>query len=272
MTQNINIIPNNPTLKDLLDFTKKDILLSLNCHHIGTIQSFDPDLQVAQVSINYTKTFLQVDSVGNNSVTSTAYPTLLDCPVVCLGGGKGSLTFPIQAGDECLVIFNDRDLSNWFGGASGLPPNTGRLHAYTDAIALVGIRSLPNVLLDYDGANVSLNYGLENTITLGSSTAVITIGDNTITLGNSSAVIAVGENTITLGTDSAVVALTGGTSLELDATGKLKITNPTGEFVAALTQLFTDIQNGLVTTMLGPMPLVMPTFATDLTVFQSFQG
>lgn len=55
--------------------------------------------------------------------------------------------------------------------------------------------------------------------------------------------------------------------------GKVVVKNLTGtELVAAIIQLFTDIQEGLVTTMLGPEPLVMPTFALDLAKLQTFQG
>lgn len=239
MSQNINYIPNEPSLKDLLDFMSKEIKLSLNCHHIGTIQSFDSSFQTAQVSINYTKTFLQIDDVGNTSVQSVNYPVLASCPVICLGGGLGSMTFPIAPGDECLVLFNDRDLDNWFNGSANSPPATGRLHSFTDAMALVGVRSLSNVLTSYN---------------------------------TEAPEIRMGGNKITLASDKAVVSLSTGVTLELDSTGKLKITNLTGEFVSSLVQLFTDIQNATTNTIFGPTPLLMPTFTTDLTILQSFKS
>lgn len=239
MSQNINYIPNEPSLKDLLDYMARDIKLNLNCHHIGTIQSFDALTQTAQVSINYTKTFLQIDDIGNSSVQSVNYPVLASCPIIALGGGLASITFPITPGDECLVLFNDRDLENWFNGSSNSPPATGRLHSFTDAVVMVGVRSLTNVLTSYN---------------------------------TSSPEIRMGGNKITLAADKAVVSLSTGVTLELDSTGKLKITNLTGEFVSSLVQLFTDIQNGLTNTLLGPQPLVMPTFTTDLITLQSFKS
>lgn len=237
--QNINQIPSEPELKDLLDLLEKRIKLGLNCHHIGKIQSFDALTQTAKVTINYTKTFSQINSVGEAKVITANYPTLIDCPVICLGGGLGSLTFPISSGDECLVLFNDRDIDNWFSGSSSSAPATPRTHAFPDAIILVGVRSLANVLPAYVTDAVTLTYQ---------------------------------GNLIQIFSSKVLITLTGGTSLELDATGKLKITNSTGEFVAALVQLFTDIQNANTNTMLGPQPLIMPTFATDFAKLQSFEG
>lgn len=254
--QNINLIPNEPGLKDLLDYFKKLIKLEFCCHHIGTIQSFNSTNQTAQITINYTKTFLEIDEIGNTTTTTKNYPTLLECPVICLGGGLGSLTFPITTGDECLIFFNDRDLDNWFNGSSNSAPATARLHAFTDAVALVGVRSLPNVLTGYDSSSVVLKLG-ENTLKVESDNITSELA---------------GGNSLSLMTDKVIASLSSGVSLEIDSTGKLKITNATGEFVAMLVQLFTDIQNGLVTTMLGPQPLVMPTFAADLTQFETFKA
>src|ERR1700743_1822688 len=124
---NINAVPNElHNLNDLWNFWKKQLKLEFNCHHIGTIQTFDPELQTAQATINYTKTFLQVDSIGNTNIATPDYPVLIDCPCIVLGGGGGYLSFPIEAGDECLILFNDRDMSNWYGtGSTSSPPPTG---------------------------------------------------------------------------------------------------------------------------------------------------
>ena len=59
---------------------------------------------------------------------------------------------------------------------------------------------------------------------------------------------------------------------EVSPEGALVIKKGEVEFVAQIAQLFTDIQAGLVSTILGPQPLVMPTFATDLAKLQTFVG
>lgn len=301
MGQNINYNPNDPSLKDLLDFFARDIKLSMNCHHIGTIESFDSLTQTATASINYVKTFLQIgspeasqggqQSVGDTSITNKEYPVLVSCPVICLGGGSGALTFPIQEGDECLVLFNDRDMDNWFAGSNNAAPATTRLHSYSDAIILVGLRSMSNVILDYDTDAVALRMG-ENSLKIyddeiqlqigadGETTLVqinadmikATRGDGSVEVTDTFIGAYIGENTsIQIDADSLLATLDT-TTFEVTKTGKLEITNTTGEFVSALNQLFTDIQNATVTTMLGPQPLIMPTFPTDLATFQSFKA
>jgi len=235
-----NQIPNEPELKDVLDLHKKDIFLTLNCHHIGTVQLFNSLTQTAQVTINYKKTYFRFNAVTKKyEPTLVDYPIILDAPVICLGGGPGALTFPITTGDECLVLFNDRDIDNWFQGKSNGAVATPRMHSTSDALILVGVRSLNSVLTAYNAAETELRFGT-TTLSLSATGAKITIGSS-------------------------------GAAIEINAAGQLNITNVTGDFVSMLVQLFTDIQNGLVSTMLGPQPLQMPTFAVDLAKLQTFQ-
>lgn len=153
--------PADPQLKDVLDQLKKNILLSLNCHHIGTVQSFDATNQKATATINYTQTIYTLNSkTGTYTQSTPSYPVLLDCPVIFLGGGPASLTFPVQKGDTCLVLFNDRDLDTWYtGGSSTSPPATARLHSLADGIILVGLRSMNNLLSAIDLTRAVLQWG-----------------------------------------------------------------------------------------------------------------
>jgi Phage protein Gp138 N-terminal domain len=158
-----NFTPTNPSLKDLLDLFRQNLLIEFNSHHIGTIQSFNSSNQTAQVSINYQKTFYKLNpTTGQYDPTLVSYPILADAPVIFLGGATTSLTFPIAKGDECLVLFNDRDIDNWFAGTSTAGVATPRLHSFSDAIILVGLRSLPNVLNNYDNVRALLRAGSTN--------------------------------------------------------------------------------------------------------------
>lgn len=155
LPQNKNVA--QPDLRALLELMKQEIYLQMNCHAIGTVQGFDAAAQTVQVTINYQKTYFR--GANLNEPTYVAYPVLVDCPIVILTGGAGRLTFPIAVGDTCLVLFNDRDMDNWFSSGQILPVKTQRMHSFSDAIALVGIRSLKNVLEDYDEERVSLEHG-----------------------------------------------------------------------------------------------------------------
>jgi hypothetical protein len=104
-------------------------------------------------------------------------PVLLDCPLLFQGGGGALMTFPVKAGDECLVIFASRCIDAWWQQGF-LPPLGGqpnpamnppdlRMHHLSDGFALVGVRSLPksypidpsNVQIKSDDglASISLN-------------------------------------------------------------------------------------------------------------------
>lgn len=135
------VIP-NPTLRDALNLLKKDIFLSLNCHAIGTIQEFDSAARTVKVTINYTKTrFVKDNASGQYIPKLVPYPLLLDVPIIIMSGGGGTLTFPIAPGDQCLILFNDRDKSLWQTTTNvGGPVPSNRLHSLSDGIALIGLK------------------------------------------------------------------------------------------------------------------------------------
>lgn len=146
-----------PNLTDLLNLLKKEIFLNLNCHHLGTIESFDPSEQTAQVTINYPKTVFQYNAQsGMYQGVQVNYPILVDVPVIILTGGKASLTFPIVQGDQCLLLFNDRNIDNWFQNGQFAPLLTSRSHAFSDCFALVGLYPQNNQPSSYDPTRVVL--------------------------------------------------------------------------------------------------------------------
>lgn len=148
MTQQPTKLVAKPDLAFLADLIRQAALMATNCHALGQISSFNSAKQSAQVSINYTRL------VNGNPV---AYPVLVDCPVIVLGGGAGHLTFPIAAGDSCLVLFNDVNMTTWIAtGNTGAQPANGRLHSFSDAIVLVGISAFPQALSGYFADGVEL--------------------------------------------------------------------------------------------------------------------
>ncbi len=145
-------IPVEPSLKLALDLLKTDIFSSFNCHAVGNIESFDVADQTAKISIAYSRS--TIDDVEKLK----EYPVLIDCPVIVLTGGKGSLTLPIAKGDQCLVLFNDRDIDSWFAGGATALLNTTRKHSFSDGIALVGLHSLNKSISNYSSDRVELGY------------------------------------------------------------------------------------------------------------------
>ena len=152
-----------PDLRDVLVGLKREIKLEINCISLGTIKTFYPSTQTVDVIINYKKLYKAVTHVENFQGQSqdkiVEYPMLFNCPVVIMKGGSGHLTFPITAGDTCLVLFSDRDIDTWFEtGDTTQIPNSDRVHDLSDGIALVGIFSKANNLSDYNMMGIELKH------------------------------------------------------------------------------------------------------------------
>lgn len=167
----------DPTLKNIFDLFKQDIFSNLNCHAIGKIESFNATQQTANVSIDYKRQ----SSNDTNAVVN--YPLLVDCPAIVVGGGNGSLRFPITAGDKCLIFFNDRDIDNWFSGSSNAVLNTERKHSFSDSIVLIGLHSLANPLSEYDVDKTELIHG-DSKVSLGDDDAIIQYNGTKLTLAS----------------------------------------------------------------------------------------
>jgi hypothetical protein len=123
-------------IKDVLDRTKDEVFYNMNCVQVGRIISYDPTKNTASIQIGMKR------QLPNNEVVT--YPPLQDCPVFFLTGGTSCISMPIEPGDTCLILFNDRDIDTWWAtGESNVPP-TPRAHSLSDGICLVGVRNQSN--------------------------------------------------------------------------------------------------------------------------------
>lgn len=140
----------DPSLSDVLALQKIDIFGSLNCVKLGQITSFDGTKRTATIQILFKRQL--------PDGTAVSYPLLLDCPVFTLQGGGGFLQMPVAAGDQCIILFSDRNIDNWYQtGTQSVPPST-RMHDMSDAIALVGVDPLSSSLPVYPTDKVVLSY------------------------------------------------------------------------------------------------------------------
>ena len=101
---------------------KKEIFSSLHCALPGTVVSFDADRQTAVIQ----------PAVKLGSMT---FPLLADVPVFM------PISFEVNPGDACLVVFADIDIDAWFD--TGLPqePRSARKHSLSDGFAFVGFKA-----------------------------------------------------------------------------------------------------------------------------------
>lgn len=163
----------------------------------------------------------------DGSTSATRLPLLLDCPVIFPSGGGFTLTFPIAAGDECLVILAARCIDNWYdlGGVQG--EAEFRLHDLSDGFCLVGPRSKARELPAISATNVELRSD--------AGTAVISIRDNSEVYVHSDASVIIdadGDVSVQAGGD---VNVTAGGDLVANVAGDAAVTAPTIHLTGAVT-------------------------------------
>ncbi|BEL75359.1 Gp138 family membrane-puncturing spike protein [Serratia marcescens] len=114
-----------------------DIMSNLRVALPGIIQSFDPETVtcVVQPAVKG----YESDDAGKKS--SLSLPLMVDIPVIFPRGGGITLTFPVKAGDECLLVFADRCIDFWWQNGGVQEPVDGRMHDLSDAFAIVGPQS-----------------------------------------------------------------------------------------------------------------------------------
>jgi hypothetical protein len=131
-----------PNLDTLLLNLRRDIFANINCVQIGKVTKITSAAQTVEVQIQILR--LAIDG------SSVSYPVLVDCPYFVLQGGGAYIDMPISIGDGCILLFNDRDIDNWFSEGIEANPNTTRKHSLSDALAIVGINPSTKVLA-HDG-------------------------------------------------------------------------------------------------------------------------
>lgn len=113
----------------------------------GIVESFDATAQTATVNVALRE---KINIDGN--LEWTDIPTLVDVPVLFPRAGGYALTFPVQPGDECLVVFCDMCIdAHWQSGGVQNQIDKRR-HDLSDGVAyLTGISQphrLTNVSTD----------------------------------------------------------------------------------------------------------------------------
>lgn len=106
----------------------------------ATVIDFNPDARTASLQVT-----VQALATNQNGVeTWLDLPPLLDCPVLFPGGKGLSLTFPLDPGDEVLVLFASRCIDNWWQSGGIQRQAELRMHDLSDGFCFPQPLSLPN--------------------------------------------------------------------------------------------------------------------------------
>lgn len=169
----------------------KAALVDVHTSMPGQIVSFDPASQTASVQLAMRR--VTTPETGAKELT---LPLITKVPVVFPKGGGFSMRFPVQAGDECLVVFTERELTQWknFGGVQ--TPKDYRRHHLTDGVCILGLSSAKNALQNFSNTDCELS----NT----DGTVKVSMSNDTITIEAKGKMIAISESGIMIDGDLTV--------------------------------------------------------------------
>lgn len=155
-----------PTLQEVLRLVMAARVANIHVALPGRVESYDSAKQTASIK-PMVKRGVPSGTEADGVDVLEELPTIPSVPV-CAFKGKGFyIHFPLEAGDEVLLVFLERDAAEWrrTGELSG-PPDQ-RLHSLAHAVAIPALQSSGNALADADGTNFTLGSegGIQITIT-----------------------------------------------------------------------------------------------------------
>ena len=184
----------------------------------GHFESYDAATQKASVKPLLKREFKDGESLE--------YPVINAVPVVWPGTKEGILSFPINKGDGCLLIFSERSIDSWLSSGGIVSPGDRRKHSLSDAIAIpglfafneAGLADSSDFVLKFkqselrlaNNNDVKLNGGTSGKVAIGNATAeLLDLFEQTLTgLENAQTLTSLGpQPLINLATFTAIKAL-----------------------------------------------------------------
>jgi len=151
-------------------------------------------------------------------------PTISNVPVMFQRQGDAQLTFPVNAGDQGLLIFNQRSIDSWIDEGGEVDPQDSRKFALSDAVFLPGLHAQSSPLVR-KGASTSTELRYKDTF--------LEIKEN----GN------------------VILNIKDQSFIEAYNDGKFKIRNSDEELFTILSELLQILGTTTTNTIFGPMRL-----------------
>ena len=139
----INILERLGTTDEITRKTLDDHSAKLRVSMPARVLSFDPLKQTIQAQPLIREKILNRET---GQVEWRQLPVLKDVAVQFPQGTIGAITFPLNYGDEVLLLFQDRCYDSWWATGKVSNWNDRRFHDLSDAIAIPGINSVPRVI------------------------------------------------------------------------------------------------------------------------------
>lgn len=119
---------------DLVDLIERVVLARLTRLFgmlPGRVQSYDAAAQTCVVQPE--------PQTRDENGEAVDQPVIADVPVVWLRAGGGSLTFPLKAGDQVMLVSASADLDAWHDAGGNVDPGEDRRGSLSDVVAVPGL-------------------------------------------------------------------------------------------------------------------------------------
>ena len=131
---------------------------ALNCVKIGIVEEYYPETRTAKVNL-VNKVFIKLNSDGIQE--TQLYPPIYP-KIMFIGTVDNGMDYKLQAGDEVLVFFCDREIASWWLTGETSQLNDFRTHHMSDCVAIAGLRSQPLTTITNDNLNIYSKNGIIN--------------------------------------------------------------------------------------------------------------
>lgn len=132
----------------------KKVNFNLRCCIPGVIQQYDPKTNTASIQPAIREEIVNED----NTVQYMNLPILVNVPIIFPSCSIGSIKMLLKQGDECLVLFSDLSIDNFWKYANVQNPIEVRRHDLSDGIAIPCVLSQPNTK-QFNGTGMEITSG-----------------------------------------------------------------------------------------------------------------
>lgn len=134
-----NYINGENDLLSLLILSLNDFGENFNCVRVGIVQEFLYKQQLVRVKIA-SQRLIRINRDGTQTTQDYAEIYAKLCYATPY------MNQPPKVGDECILLFNDREMESWWINGSANQRAYNRMHDLTDCIAICGLRSQPKLI------------------------------------------------------------------------------------------------------------------------------
>jgi Phage protein Gp138 N-terminal domain len=109
---------------------------------------------------------IQTSITDENNITTwvdTGTFPLTDVPICFPSAGGFTITMPMKAGDEVLIVIANRCIDAWWQSGGMQKPIEMRMHDLSDGFAIPGPKSLPNVIPNISSTDAQIRNNLGTT-------------------------------------------------------------------------------------------------------------